>query len=250
MEVDYSLHYLKRSSTDIPVTWLCARRYVRMLTPYLPRDKGARILEIGPGNGLAMKGLMDAGFTAVEGLEPDQRLATLAAEAGLNVRHLASDEIISHVAVQTGRYDLVYCMHVIEHVPVSEQPAFTGAIAEALKAGGFFVCETPNALGPMANWYRYMDWTHHTIFHPDTLEFLLEHAGLGGVRVTAAEEEVTPPRGGPVASVLKSIAQAILRFLSRGMYRIHYMAELGYLGLRVPLTPTLLAVGRKAPLDP
>lgn len=245
MEIDYSIHYLKRSSADIPATRLCALRYIRMLTPYLPKDKAARILEIGPGNGQAMKRLAELGFTAVEGLEADRRLAALAVEAGLNVRRLAADEIIRFVAAQAGQYDLVYCMHVIEHVPVNEQLAFVGAIAEALKAGGFFVCETPNALGPMANWYRYMDWTHQTIFGPEPLAFLLENAGFDGVRVTTAEEEVTPPRGGPVASVVKFLAQKTLQFLSRGMLRIHYAAELGYQGFRVPLTPTLLAVGRK-----
>ncbi len=240
----YSTHYERESAPERPQSRAAAQRYGREIAPYLPIDRGGQILEIGVGNGLAMERLVTAGYVGVEGLEADERLARRLTANGFNVRHVPAQETVRYLLARPARYDLIYCMHVLEHVPVDEQLSFVRAIARALKSGGYFLCETPNALSPAACWHRYHDWTHRSIFTPESLSFLLENAELGVVDITAAAEAIPPARGA-LAAVLKTGILEVLRFASRWIWRVHLVSELGFAGIRLPLTPALLAVGRK-----
>jgi SAM-dependent methyltransferase len=242
--VDYSIHYGKWAATDDRIAAWNARRYVRQLERWLPADKSARILEIGPGNGLALSELAAAGY-GPEGIEADKELAILLMDKGLNVKWIKAEDTICHLEAHRDSYGLVYAKNVMEHVPVDSQIDLVRAVAGSLQLGGHFVCETPNALAPLANWHRYMDWTHTCLFTTFSLEFILANAGLEPVYVGAALDESMPPKGGAVTAPTKRAIVSVLRFLSRSIHRLHIAAELGQAGLSMPVTPALLAAGRK-----
>lgn len=245
MEFDYSLYYNKSAGADFPAAHREAKRYIRQLAPYLPIDKTMRILEIGPGNGLVVKQLMEMGYTGVVGWETDSQLALAANKKGAHVEHIVAGDVITKLASEKESYALIFCMHVIEHIPKDQQLLFMRSVSQSLKKDGHFICETPNALSPTANYWQYNDVTHVTCFTPLSLIFLYESHGLHVLYAGNALEGEPPPRGGFIVSTLKTVAECILKFLSRSIYRIHYVAEFGFAGFHLPLHKSLLIIGKK-----
>jgi len=246
MDFDYSEFYNSVMVANPALTVLASRRYVEILRPYLPSNKSAKILEIGPGNGLTLKFLSEMGYTDAFGLEIDKSLAESARAKGLNVDHVTEGALLPTLEAMKASFDLVFCMHVIEHVPKDQQIAFVRAAGESLSANGYFVCETPNALSATANYFRYSDWTHGSIFTPASLRFLYRAGGLEIVYAGASPLRVTPPRGGMAVNAAKLVAEYLLSVLSAGIMRIHYVAEFGMAGFDIPLTSSLLVVGKWA----
>jgi 2-polyprenyl-3-methyl-5-hydroxy-6-metoxy-1,4-benzoquinol methylase len=246
MDFDYSEFYNDLANANKALTVLASERYVRILLPYLPENKAAKILEIGPGNGLTLKLLAEMGYTNTVGLEVDKNLAMAARANGINVDHVAESALVDALTAHENSFELVFCMHVIEHVPKDQQIGFVRAAGQSLTTDGYFVCETPNALGATANYFRYNDWTHTSIFTPASLRFLYRTAGLDVAYAGGSPLRITPPRGGPILSAVKLVAEHVLRFLSNGISRIHYVAEFGMPGFDVPLTSSLLAVGKRS----
>lgn len=221
-----------------------SEQQVGALEPYLGGDKGKRILEIGPGVGITLAALVKAGYAQTEGVEGDETLAARNREIGLKVRYVPRDQVMAHLASVAGQFDLIFCMHVIEHIPVDEQLEFVRAVTTALKPGGYFICETPNALGLAALYYRYGDWTHRSLFTVTSLGFLLANAGLDIIYVGGATDGV-PPGGNIMSTFIRRGGTRFLRFFSRGLWRFILFSELGPAGLRLPLQAALRAVGRK-----
>lgn len=77
-DLDYSLQYLKHCDPQNVVAVAMAQRTLNTLRPYLPQNKQAKIIEIGPGNGLVLGLLNQAGYSNVEGWEVDKTLASKA----------------------------------------------------------------------------------------------------------------------------------------------------------------------------
>jgi SAM-dependent methyltransferase len=241
MKFDYS-----RWLIDVPYSTqqYLAGRQLKILRPYLGQNKEIRILEIGPGNGLALKALADDGYLNAEGVEADEILVQLARDAGLNVHHVERNELIASLEGRQNEFDLIFCMHVIEHISVSEQLRFVRAISAALRSKGYFVCETPNALGPVALFYRYNDWTHCCLFTIASLRFLVENSDMITVFAGGAGNAV-PPAGGIIITLIQRIAAPCLRLFSRGLWRFILVAELGTAGLRLPVHAAIRIVGQK-----
>jgi SAM-dependent methyltransferase len=243
-DFDYSIHYDKMADgSDAGTRWM-VRRYVRQMERWLPKDKSAALLEVGPGNGLTHQALVDAGYD-VESIEADKLLADRLFKKNMNVAWIPAVETAAHLLSRPERYEFIYAHHVIEHIPIDQQLDFIRAISVALRPGGHFLCETPNALGPVANWFRYGDWTHTSIFTPQSLEFVLAAGGLAPIYVGATLGGRSPSFGQPVKAVIESVVSGVLLQLSRLIQRIHLVGEFRTAGLHAPLTAALLGVGRK-----
>jgi 2-polyprenyl-6-hydroxyphenyl methylase/3-demethylubiquinone-9 3-methyltransferase len=159
-----------------------------------PRDRrplaGLMALDVGCGAGLATEGLARMGAKA-SGLDASPELVAVArahAEAGgLSIPY--HDGLLADLLDRdgAGRYDLVTCFEVIEHVP--DAAAFTADLARALRPGGLLVYSTPNRTA--ASWAVMIlgaermlrvipqgghDWNQ--FLKPDELEGHLREAGL------------------------------------------------------------------------
>ena len=243
-DFNYSIHYDKIAKNGAPSAQWVAQRYCRQMDRWLPKNKAAKILEIGPGNGLTLQALATSGYAA-EAIEADKHLADRLAGKNLNVLWVKASDTVLHLLAHPDTYDFIYAHHVIEHVPVEEQLDFISAVKAALRPGGHFLCETPNALGPIANWFRYGDWTHTSIFTPLSLEFLLAAGGLEPLYIGPTLGGRSPSYGQPVKATIEWLVSGSLLFLSRLIQRIHLVGELRTAGLHVPLTAGLLGVGGK-----
>lgn len=146
---------------------------------------GKAALDVGCGAGLLCEPLarLGASVTGVDAAPENVRAAALHAEgSGLDIRYLAGEL----ASLDLGRFDLVTCLEVLEHV--ADKPGFIAELAAMLAPGGLLVLSTPNRtaqsrlllvegaerLGVVPR------GTHHwdDFVTPDELEPLLRAAGL------------------------------------------------------------------------
>ena len=243
-EFDYSIHYDKLVDVTSQAALWGARRHVQQMSRWLPKNLDAKILEIGPGSGLALQLLTDAGCD-VEAIEADKRLADRLVKRNLKVKFVSVEDTIDVLRQMPNSYDLIYAHYVLEHVQVKQQIDFVRAVSCALRPGGCFLCEVPNALSPVAAWYRYGDWTHTSTFTTLSLDFVLAAAGLDPDYVGRTLGPRSPSFGSPVKAVTEWLISGLLLRVSHLIQRIHLVAEFRTAGFKMPLTGCLLGVGRK-----
>lgn len=139
--------------------------------------QGARLLDVGCGNGKFVAQMQSVGWEAV-GIDPDPVSSAQAAAAGLNVR---SGSIETLPGIADNFFDAVSLHHVIEHL---HSPLETlRRCYEVLKPGGRIVIATPNfssfghnQFGP--DWFALSPPMHLVMFTPNSLRRALEAAGF------------------------------------------------------------------------
>lgn len=147
---------------------------------YLPKPRaGARLLDIGAGNGDFLAMARTAGWT-VQGVEPDPKAAAVCRDRGLDVYHGGIEKLDG----QRACFDYITISHVIEHVhnPRSMlQSAF-----HLLKPGGCLYVDTPNIDARLhkrygAFWRGLEPPRHLVLFNWRSLERMLRD--VGAVRI-------------------------------------------------------------------
>ncbi len=102
---------------------------------------GKSAVDVGCGAGLLCEPLsrLGAEVTGVDAAPENAAAAAAHAEAaGLDIRYMAGEI----GALDLGRFDLVTCMEVIEHV--ADKPAFIAALVSKLADDGLLILSTPN----------------------------------------------------------------------------------------------------------
>ena len=151
--------------------------------------EGKTALDVGCGAGLLAEPLARLG-AAVTGIDASPEVIAAARDhavaMGLDIDYRAAD-----VVALEGRFDLITCMEVIEHV--ADPAVFIAALARRLAPGGLLILSTPNATG----WSKLMmitlgeglgripRGTHDfgKFIAPDRMKVLLGEAGLQCVDV-------------------------------------------------------------------
>jgi 2-polyprenyl-6-hydroxyphenyl methylase/3-demethylubiquinone-9 3-methyltransferase len=105
-------------------------------------------LDVGCGAGLLAEPLARLG-AKVTGIDAAPEVIAVAREHA-SAMGLEIDYRVGDVQALEGRFDLITCMEVVEHV--AEPAAFVKALADRLAPGGLLVMSTPNATG----WSRLM----------------------------------------------------------------------------------------------
>ena len=105
--------------------------------------EGRSALDVGCGAGLLAEPLARLGAKVV-GLDASPDLIE-AARAHASAQGLGIDYRAGDIAALEGKFDLITCMEVIEHV--ADPAAFTSALAERLAPDGLLILSTPNTTG-------------------------------------------------------------------------------------------------------
>jgi SAM-dependent methyltransferase len=113
------------------------RRSTEVLTYLLQRAPGAKLLDVGTGNGFFMHWAKKRGF-AVQGVELNDRLAESAKAQGLDV----FNGTLAEAPESMRDYDVIFLGEVIEHVP--DPRALVADCKKRLANGGKLVITTPN----------------------------------------------------------------------------------------------------------
>lgn len=143
--------------------------------------KDFSILDIGCGSGKLIKFLQDKFEVSVEGIEPNQEAVEAGRRAGLNI-HCGVLESVE----LTNQYDLVYLIHVIEHLP--DPLATIERVFSLLKTNGKLVICTPNHMNPERSWFgKYWDgWDtprHIYVFDARSIKKMLKRLGFVDIQI-------------------------------------------------------------------
>lgn len=143
--------------------------YIRSLPP--PTMPGARLLEIGPGNGGFLHIAKRLGYV-VEGLEPDPKAVEVCRQSGFHVR----EGSIPQTALPENAFEQILLNHVFEHLHYPA--AALDAIWKALTPGGRLWMSMPNlqASGLQRwgrNWMALDPPRHLVLYDCTSLEQLL-----------------------------------------------------------------------------
>jgi 2-polyprenyl-3-methyl-5-hydroxy-6-metoxy-1,4-benzoquinol methylase len=144
----------------------------RFLPPF---RRGARLLDVGCGNGDYLRVAHDAGWQ-VMGVEPDPEAAKIASADGFEVRSSLHDW-----SDQAGTFDYVTASHVIEHV--HDPGEFLSDIHSLLVRGGGLYIQTPNMDAPtherFGPYWRGLEPPRHlTLFAAQAAADLLGRTGF------------------------------------------------------------------------
>lgn len=183
-----------RSSRALPGTVKAradAKVFDRRYDRFLPADPGARIVEIGCGDGSFLAYLRARGFCSVEGVDVSPEQVAAARGAG------RPEVVLSDNADRLRRFedelDLIVALDVIEHYTKPRLLDLLAAVHTALRPGGVFLVQTPNADGPFGARHRYSDFTHELAFTPSSLTQVLRLAGFRRIECVPVEPVVHGP---------------------------------------------------------
>lgn len=206
----------------------------KLFAAYLPGKKDARILDLGSGCGEFLYFLQRAGYESAAGVELDPKQVEIGRRLG--VRNLSCGDARELLQDSSGQFDFISAIDVLEHFPKHKAFELLELIYAALRPGGRFLCQVPNA----ATFYLplfFMDFTHETPFAPSSLKQALEMAGFANVRVSGM---------GPVVHGVKSAVRFLLWKLIEAGLRFVQTVEAGPRDrLSGIFTAAIFAVGDK-----
>jgi SAM-dependent methyltransferase len=142
-----------------------------------------RILEIGLGRGLILSRLMRRGHE-VWGIEPGmlQREMIPSLRSRATIRFQRAED----VELPESSFDLIYGIHVIEHL--RDPASVFRTCYDALKPDGILYLMTPNGSSDGLRifgeqWWNLEDPTHIRFFSPRSISLMLSAAGFGRARI-------------------------------------------------------------------
>ena len=156
-----------------------AKMFIEQYEPFLPKDKNAKILDIGVGNGWFASLCVSLGYKHIELIDFGCSEKFSDIKDGLNEVYAVYDvetSIQSLLNQETfhNQYDFIHLSHVIEHIPKYDLIGTMDSLNGALKKQGTLFLRTPNLLGPAAFNALYCTGGHEYGFVPSNIEqFLL-----------------------------------------------------------------------------
>ena len=188
-----------------------SRGYFRAhVLPLLPADRNAAIAEVGCGWGRYLLALSEAGYTRCEGVDVSEEQVAYARDV-LRVSGVTRGDAATWLHGRRGAFDCILALDVLEHLANDALVSLACAVRDALRPGGIFLVQAPNALAPLSP-LRHADLTHERAFTVGSLQQLFLIAGL-----TPREFREAPPHGrGPAGRLRRLLWTGALRPLVRG----------------------------------
>ncbi|MBZ5701430.1 MAG: class I SAM-dependent methyltransferase [Acidobacteriia bacterium] len=209
----------------------------KIFAPLLPKDKKARILDLGCGYGDLVYFLQSSGYENVVGIDRDRVQLGVGQELGVKNMHcIGADEFLHE---HREEFDAIAAIDVLEHIPKSQVLDFLARIHDSLRCGGRLICQVPNLAAFYAPLY-FMDFTHESPFTGTSLKQVMEVAEFENIRIL------------PVGPIVHGFRSAIRKILWKGIssgLRFMQATEGGPRGALAEIfTATICGVGDKTKL--
>lgn len=166
---------MMRNSTTLYANWI-----LRWIPKDFLENPGLRVMDVGCWDGSLLQQLPPSWVR--HGIELNEIAVSEAKARGLEVRQGK----LSDIAMQSGKYDLVLMLDVLEHIvdPVSA----LRDVAEILSPSGIFLALTGNGASASARIFRtrwyYLNYPEHvSFFTPSSARIALTLAGLKSAEI-------------------------------------------------------------------
>ena len=144
----------------------------------LPRDKSARILDIGCGFGQMLREIRKLGYTNLSGVDIESSAVDHCLSQGLSVSRIT--DIKEYRPDNT--FDVVIMSHVLEHIPKDQMiPTVRYIYENLLSPKGTYFVMVPNAQSKTGAYWFYEDFTHEFLFTSGSIFYVLKAAGFDEV---------------------------------------------------------------------
>jgi 2-polyprenyl-3-methyl-5-hydroxy-6-metoxy-1,4-benzoquinol methylase len=175
---------------------------------YFPKDKSSRILDIGIGRGEMLTCMRDWGLN-YQGI--DISPSTVNFCKSLKLKCEVTEDTAAWLHSNNGKFSLITCLDVLEHVPRDQTIDFLKGIHSSLAPGGLVIIQVPNLQSPFGYLHHFNDFTHVSGFVEHSLGQVLLTAGFREFEFHGFEEIF--------ATNFKQIIRVILRFFYRKVVR-------------------------------
>ncbi len=158
------------------------RQFEREILPLLhSASKTSRIFDMGCGSGSLLKGLKDAGYTNVIGMDLSEEQVNMAHEFG--VSEVVLGDAMQFFRSSEEQFDIITGMDIIEHFTKDELVELLQLIQSKLKKGGMAIFRTPNMDAPIATAFAIGDFTHENYLNASSAEQVMLSCGFVDVNV-------------------------------------------------------------------
>jgi SAM-dependent methyltransferase len=203
----------------------------RIVLPWLPSDRRARIYEVACGPGIMLRWLRQHGYKNVSGSDLSARQLQLARAAGFPVK--VADSVEELRIMPDNTIDCIIGFNFYEHLAKEIMLDFIAEANRVLKPGGRLILLGPNGDTPVVGRALFNDITHQWALTSYSFGLLLKRAGFTSIEF---KDGAMPSirRWRAVKLPLIWAAQWILRLLFRiaTMERIEYFSSSIYLCAR------------------
>ncbi len=199
---------------------------------FLIKDKSAKILDAGCGNGGFLYFLRSLGYENAAGIDISREQVEVSKRLGID--GVDCTDIMSFLRDEKGSYDLIFARDLLEHLTKDEILNTLETIYNALKVDGLLVVQAPNGESLFSGRIRYGDLTHELAFTQDSLNQALKTVGFAGAAFYPT---------GPVPHGLKSTVRFFLWKMIEKLLRFYVLVETGS-GDGI-YTQNIIAVARK-----
>jgi 2-polyprenyl-3-methyl-5-hydroxy-6-metoxy-1,4-benzoquinol methylase len=210
----FESHFLRINIPSKEAFENMARCYFDWYGPYLPKNKDARILDLGCGMGHFLYFLKKMGYSNFIGIEiSPQQVAFVRKYVTNNVILADGFDFLKEVLEKGDYFDVIVLNDVIEHIPKEKILELLKLIFNTLKPGGKVIIKTPNMSNPFNLRSRYMDFTHEVGFTEHSLYEVLYTVGFRKIRVFGAREPCGRGVKAGITRLMNSSFHVVLRLL-------------------------------------
>jgi len=242
-KVDYTLHYKTWHTTTEAHKAYMSHFYksafygdLDLLKKRMEKSESElRILDFGCGMGFFLNFLKNAGYQNLAGFELDSGQAEAGRQLGLKVDQ--NDSPSAWLKCCTDKFDAIFAIDVLEHVPPEELQSTLVAMRRLLTKGGVLIATVPNANASSAGRWRYIDWTHKVSFTEHSLAHVLRLSGfeVEGVFPSEIVRFYRTPQG-----FIRRWSERTILKIARLIRRLELIGEFGWdEGPAIPLTTSI-----------
>ena len=205
--------------------------YDGRLSPYLPKNKQARCLDVPCGFGNFLYFLEGKGYSNIQGVDLDAKQVELAALVELPAVQGDAFQILSD---EVSSFDQISSLDFIEHLDKDKVLEFLSLAYSALKPGGTIILRAPCGDGPFGAHDAWNDLTHQWGMTSNVVRTLLEMHGFKNVKILDER-----PQPGGIIDTFRWLVFFPAKLIADGFC----MA----LGMRPPAiwTRSMIAIGHK-----
>jgi len=188
------------------------------ITSFLPKDKKAKILVLGPGLGHEVWTLNRMGYSNVLGVDIDAEQVEIAKSMGINCVYADALEFLEK---SQEAYDAILAFNFIEHFDLENALKLCRLCYLRLSKGGVLILLTPNAANPLATRNIYRDLTHRIAFTENSIVQLLNLAGFN--RIIVRNVKTFGLKDRKLIKMLIKIMATLMTYTTWGLIKLFYI---------------------------